>query len=397
MPSATACPVAPTPAAQPALPDELLEDIFLRLGDAADLARASASCTSFRRVISSRLFLRRFRSLHPPPVLGFLYSSGGNVGFHAAQPPRRSAPAGRAFDEAVDFTFSFLPDPSCWRVGDVRDGRVLLSRYTATCFIFEDLVVCDPLHRRYVHIPPISGDLATSTGHGGMQKFEPFLAPAGDEQEEAERSLRVICNVMSKYKVVPFVYSSVTGKWGCVTPFSIVTDEWMVSPTSLQHRCVHSCFYWTGYCEKVMLMLDVREMKFSVIDLPPDSNQRYKTIVEAGEGRIGLFVLGDRELDLYSKTWRDNGVGAKEWRHDNVIPLPNCHWTIAGAAEGYILLRGILRDYSQFWSFPSKPDAHYFTLELKTLLIERLCASKFDILPDYLYASFPPPLSPPSI
>ena len=70
---------------RPALPDELLEDIFLRLDDAADLARASASCTSFRRVVSSRRFLRRFRSLHTPPVLGFLEFIGvAGLHFHHA-------------------------------------------------------------------------------------------------------------------------------------------------------------------------------------------------------------------------------------------------------------------------------------------------------------------------
>jgi hypothetical protein len=68
---------------QPVLPDELLEDIFLRLDDAADLARASAACTSFRRVVSSR----RFRSLHTPPVLGFLEFIGvAGLHFHHAGP-----------------------------------------------------------------------------------------------------------------------------------------------------------------------------------------------------------------------------------------------------------------------------------------------------------------------
>ncbi|KAL6643828.1 hypothetical protein ACP70R_018594 [Stipagrostis hirtigluma subsp. patula] len=63
-----------TTATQLALPEEILEEIFLRLDAADDLARASAACTSFRRVVSARRFLRRFRSLHPPPVVGFLNS-----------------------------------------------------------------------------------------------------------------------------------------------------------------------------------------------------------------------------------------------------------------------------------------------------------------------------------
>ncbi|KAF8655532.1 hypothetical protein HU200_061077 [Digitaria exilis] len=68
-----------------------------------DLVRAYASCFTFRRVVSGRRFLRRYRSLHPPPVLGFLAvasdgpSASGDLHstlrFHPAEPPHRSAPA----------------------------------------------------------------------------------------------------------------------------------------------------------------------------------------------------------------------------------------------------------------------------------------------------------------
>jgi hypothetical protein len=51
------------------LPVDLLEEIFLRLDDAGDLARVSAACASFRRVVADGRFLRRFRSMHHRPVL----------------------------------------------------------------------------------------------------------------------------------------------------------------------------------------------------------------------------------------------------------------------------------------------------------------------------------------
>ena len=50
----------------PALVSELLEEIFLRVASSADLARASAACVSFRRLIADHSFLRRYRSIHPP-------------------------------------------------------------------------------------------------------------------------------------------------------------------------------------------------------------------------------------------------------------------------------------------------------------------------------------------
>jgi hypothetical protein len=189
--------------ALPFLPDEVLEHIFLRLDAADDLARTSAACSSFRRLISARRFLRRFRSLHSPPVLGLLDKGGYRTprlpaqGFILIDPPHRCAPAARALVRAAEFTFSFLPDASSWRPRDSRDGRVVLSRRVANAAAFDDLVVCDPLHRRYVMIPPIPDDLTPSMTKFGKD-LETFLTPSGDcvdekLKEEEEPSFKVIC------------------------------------------------------------------------------------------------------------------------------------------------------------------------------------------------------------
>jgi len=42
-------------------------------------------------------------------------------------------------------------------------------------------------------------------------------------------------------------------------------------------------------------------------------------------------------------------------------------------------------------------EAHYFTLELKTLLVEKLCVLEYDTFPNFLYSSFPPLFSPSSV
>uniref|UniRef100_A0A453BB39 F-box domain-containing protein n=2 Tax=Aegilops tauschii subsp. strangulata TaxID=200361 RepID=A0A453BB39_AEGTS len=104
--------------------DDLLAEIFLLLPTPADLVRASAACVAFRRLVTDRAFLRRFRSLHARPFLGFLNHNG----FHPARPPHASAPAARAVSLAADFSYSFLPSHDSWIVRDVRDGRVLLDR-----------------------------------------------------------------------------------------------------------------------------------------------------------------------------------------------------------------------------------------------------------------------------
>ncbi|CAN6351994.1 unnamed protein product [Urochloa humidicola] len=216
MAAARRIPSAPA-AAQPALPDEILEEIFLRLDAAADLARASAACSTFRRVVSARRFLRRFRSLHPAPVLGFLGGMGPfirDARFVPVEPPHRSASAARALARAADFTFSFLPDPYIWFHRDARDGLVLLlSKRILDSNVFLDAVVCDPLHRRYVMIPPIPDDLAASLPQPRMKILTPFLAPAGEdgdgkEKDEEGSSFSIVSTLRFENKFIAFVFSS---------------------------------------------------------------------------------------------------------------------------------------------------------------------------------------------
>ncbi|CAN6329830.1 unnamed protein product [Urochloa humidicola] len=134
-------------------------------------------------------------------------------------------------------------------------------------------------------------------------------------------------------------------------------------------------------------------MKFSLVSLPPDPPGRpwrcgmTYAIVEF-DGRLGLLVLDNVMLELYL---RNDGVDdVDEWRHDKTIPLPDYrfHLFVLGATDGYLLLRA---------SSKQMPVPQYFTLNLKTLLLERLCTMFCVFTHCHLYAGFPPPFSLPSI
>lgn len=93
MSSPPAHPDAGDPASQPIFTDEILGEIFLRLDSAADLARASAACTAFLRVVR---FLRRNRTLYRTASPS-LDSSSVNVALPSTlapstTPSRRTAP-----------------------------------------------------------------------------------------------------------------------------------------------------------------------------------------------------------------------------------------------------------------------------------------------------------------
>ncbi|CAN6168403.1 unnamed protein product [Urochloa humidicola] len=115
----------------PTLTNDLLEENFLCLATPTDLARACTARASFRCIITARAFLRRFRAIHTPPLLGFV--PGDELGFYPAQPPSPSAPLASAVADAADFSYSFVPEGkwnrpwSPWIPYDVRQGRVLLK------------------------------------------------------------------------------------------------------------------------------------------------------------------------------------------------------------------------------------------------------------------------------
>ncbi|CAN6356515.1 unnamed protein product [Urochloa humidicola] len=391
MAAARRIPSAPA-ATLPALPDEILEEIFLRLDAAADLARSSAACSTFLLVVSSRRFLRRFRSLHPPPVLGFL-DGDANKRFTPAEPPHRYASAARALARAADFTFSFLPDARSWRTRDCRDGRVLLFRRGAGTIAFDDLVVCDPMHRRYAMIPPIPDDLTVSIPQAGMKNLEPFLAPAGKDEDgklkdEEESSFRVFCTMRFEDKFMAFFFSLANRKWGLISHHSS-------SKFGYRRWYAHDCFFWKVDSERYMVMLDTREMKFSIVDLPPNYDAlNSATVVEVGKGTIGLLTLGNNTIAC--KIWRNNGVGTEGWQNYKMIPLPNdsaefyYHWFIMGAAERYVSL--LRSDFNEFLV-----RREHFILDLKTMLLERLCVSNDIVGYVHFYASFPPLFAPPSL
>ncbi|KAK3140223.1 hypothetical protein QOZ80_5AG0397810 [Eleusine coracana subsp. coracana] len=147
-----------------------------------------------------------------------------------------------------------------------------------------------------------------------------------------------------------------------------------------------------------MLVLNLCEMKFSLVLNDKCHHLVHElAIMDAAEDRLGLLALKDKTLDFYTKTGQNNGVGvgAEEWRHDKLIPLPKLYgnYYIIGATKNYVLLGGVSCSNP---SFELERERQCFVVNLETLLVERLC-----MLPVYTnshpYATFPPLFSLPSL
>ncbi|KAM0840917.1 hypothetical protein ACQ4PT_059326 [Festuca glaucescens] len=405
----------------PEIPGHLLAEIFLRLPAPEDLARTSAACIAFRRLVTDGSFLRRFRRLHAPPLLAFLDLEG----FHPALPPHPSAPAAAALAAtAADFTFSFLPPHCGWIIQEIRDGRVLLARDHGADErppVFRELVVCDPLHRRYVTLPPLPDALAASVlFHPApvtrMPWCEPCLAPLGDD----DTAFIVICVVHCETKLATFVFSSSTGQWlpsACkgwselfrgrresAVDSSVrepTASNSPLDPTFLRRHYAYGCFYWesTMAKRKDLLVLDTRTMEFSIADLPSKGwGTLGVAILEAGEGELGLFGIRDEPAggkpDLCYTVRQNKGKSSGQWQMVRTITLGSgCLHYIKASTERYFLL--VSADAPRWVGSSFKmPDLEYFSMDVKKLQLEKVSVKPFGaaLSRTRIYTNFPPSL-----
>ncbi|KAI4969171.1 hypothetical protein ZWY2020_000085 [Hordeum vulgare] len=350
------CPDAPA-APQAPLPDHLTEDILLRLRTAADLASASVAGPSLRRIVADHSFLRRFRALHPPPLLGIL-----SARFFPAEAPHPSAAAAQTL-VGTDFSCSFLPSrEQRWRRCDFRDGRALLCVHTDGRAMVRDVAVCDPLHRRYLLLPPVPQDLSDLVNH-----LDPFLAPAvrdegADTAADAPFRFRVMCLAKCQTNLVLYVYSSSgphAGQWRTVTfdgwtaLLAGASDHARSSAAFGKRYYAHGSFCWAICAINKLLLLDTATMEFSSVNLDPDLMNHEVAFVEASEGRLGMFALSQLPIHFVPRLRYSilvtTGDDPGQWQKKKGVTLSHDYcYQIVGVAGGYLLLYVVTDDPDSF-------------------------------------------------
>nr|TKW38694.1 hypothetical protein SEVIR_1G132400v2 [Setaria viridis] len=125
--------------------DDLLREILLRLGFPTTLIRAAAVSKRWLRHASDPTFLRRFRTRHPPALLGFYIRELGARGprfVPVSQAPELATATRRA--SAAEGRFF---------ISDCRNGRLLVMDFDPTACRH---AVLSPLHpaRGKVVLPP---------------------------------------------------------------------------------------------------------------------------------------------------------------------------------------------------------------------------------------------------
>ncbi|CAO1939538.1 unnamed protein product [Urochloa humidicola] len=138
-------------AAMDVMDDDALGLVLERVDSHVSLIGAAAVCRQWRRAIADAAFLRRYRSIHAPAVAGEFH----NGPWFSDEGPM-FVPSSPSMVDARHFSLDFLPnDLGAWIVVDSRGSLLLLLLLMDILGTgFPDMIVCEPLTRRFEMISP---------------------------------------------------------------------------------------------------------------------------------------------------------------------------------------------------------------------------------------------------
>ncbi|XP_051186423.1 uncharacterized protein [Lolium perenne] len=298
------------------LDERHLAEILLRLPSPASLARAAVVCRRWRRISISPAFLRRFRRLNPPQLVGFFICNGGftakSVGdqpvgqileptFLPALPPPRGV--GGSAARYRDFSLRGLPDVDRWTLADARDGLLLFSSvYDDRMTIPRNFVVCDPLSGRSVLVrdaPRYQPDDKAAYLGAALVTVD-----GGDGASTLSFEVLLVTYFMSGPRLS--VFSSRTGQWS-VLPEAKCGNSLMPRLSGVgKPTHANGCVYWVmdNEFELYLLVLDTRTKKFSTsVRLLASMREEY-----ASGNNLRVLRSEDGELRIVAMAWRSFGL-----------------------------------------------------------------------------------------
>ncbi|GJN41442.1 hypothetical protein PR202_gn00818 [Eleusine coracana subsp. coracana] len=218
------------------LADELLELVFLHLSSPVCLVRAAAACRPWRRVIAAHGFLRRFRSLHGPHVLGH-FNAGAKTQFVSASSP----PGEVSLHVRSRLSHDFLANFYGLYLTDCRYGLLAFVHNKTS------IVVCDPWTRQYrLLMPPLELKL-------DFPCYGAFLLDADETGTTSHMSnFRVLCvsffvnkhGGMGRTSVSVSVFSATDNRWLSLATTNV--DAGVVAAAILFLSILHTSKFFAG-------------------------------------------------------------------------------------------------------------------------------------------------------
>ena len=147
------------------------------------------------------------------------------------------------------------------------------------------------------------------------------------------------------------------------------------------------------------LVLEMARMEFSLLKYPSHFSGQASIIVEAGEGRLGMFSCNARfgesfELDIFSTVRPNQGEGTNEWKAMRGAILPHQYrYKILGVVNARLLIQGDLEFVDEDFL---PPNVEVLSISLN-IDYESVCGMIDEALHPLPLIGYPPSLSSPSI
>ncbi|GJN19478.1 hypothetical protein PR202_gb06758 [Eleusine coracana subsp. coracana] len=279
--------------------DDILSEVLLRLPPApSSLPHVSLVCKRWRRLVSDRVFLRRFRAHHRrnAPRLGFFtHESSGKPTFNPTMDPPDRLPCER---------FSLELERGC-NIVSCRHGLVLILNRARRYLLVWDPVTGDVIR---VAFPPNFGRVGgLFFTHGSV------LRAVGNvcDGDQIPFLVALVVNDQGGARAFACLYSSVTGLWGDIisTACACPSEIPIFSPSAL----IGSSLYWMLGCSGPVgiLEFDLDRQRLAVIDVPPGIlafRMFHHRVMAAEGGGLGFLCLSGYNAELWTRKKGSDGV-----------------------------------------------------------------------------------------
>ncbi|GJM99074.1 hypothetical protein PR202_ga16139 [Eleusine coracana subsp. coracana] len=394
------------------VPDHLLELILLHLHSSACLLRAAATCKRWRRLVAETWFLARFRSLHATPCIA------GN--YHAVDPDWIEAehgqplqitgnpvfvPSSSATVDRRHFSLDFLPDSDTgWEIADSRGSLLLVFKRRATTstwasgartrshFSLPDLVICEPLTRRF---QGILRPADVTTYCLGVFLLDGYHNADGTGSRIGTSNFRIVA-IVNAYNAL--VEPGRSTPVACVfTSGSDDNDGWRVLPRTSKPNSVvtipdpdeidsislvgraNGSIYWviTGE-DRTMLVFNEDTAEFSRFLFPAGSfswgpyvdRRSFRVIGGDDDGALRLIRVIDNVLKVFVRLH-----GSEEWMLEKLLRISEATRGLPRHEEGrYIhfhLEALIIAANDKFVLMTPQGKTWPFSVDLETMKVER--------------------------
>uniref|UniRef100_A0A0D9VE59 F-box domain-containing protein n=1 Tax=Leersia perrieri TaxID=77586 RepID=A0A0D9VE59_9ORYZ len=371
------------------LHEELLLEILLRLPSLPNLVRVAFTCRPWLRAIaSSPEFRRRFRALHPQPLLGHFADAEDPPDADTPEFVTAAAAANADADLAAvlrggDLSFESIAEVEGgeaspgWHVVDCHGGYLLLLNPFYRMF-----AITNPLIRNLDFFSPLPGEVELK--RKGESAFTGFHLVHSDEDPG---SFTVIFVCRDKLRLRAVVFSSENGNW-IVHPWIEFAADSSVRLMSKTGVLVDGSIYWPCGCRDIM-KLNIATMEFSNVELPRNLLLPGCTLI-AGDTKDGALCIVCAVDFLFLVLLRRIGSdGIETWVLQNTFTLsPYLSWVAQGLQYSYkgIRVMGVKAGYVYLAKVEVIPNAHSpysifshcFSLCLETMRLDRLPQERFE-------------------